>query len=363
MAILEVGLGDRSYPIRIEAGCLDTIGEYLNANPVGNRYAIITDEYVKSLYGDRLTKSLDSYNIAHEVFTFKRGEASKCIEVFANLSSALAESRFDRKDAIIALGGGVCGDLAGFIASSYMRGIPFVQVPTTLLSQVDSSVGGKTGIDIPQGKNLIGAFYQPKAVFIDPNVLSTLDKDELLGGLAEVIKYGIIWDKNFFTFLKNNRKNILALDPTIIERTITKCCAIKAEVVAKDEKEGGLRRILNFGHTIGHAVETESGYGLIHGLAVSIGMVAAGKLSNIEGYLSLEGLGEIIDILNDYQMPISIPSNYDLGKIKQLLFVDKKVESGRLVFVLCDEIGHYHISDEVSEENIDKVLSDMAIVT
>lgn len=358
MALLEVGLGERSYPIRIEAGCLDSVGQHLLQMKIGKRYAIITDNHVNDLYGSRLTESLDKVDIDYQLFVFPRGEASKCISTFAKLSSELAEARFDRKDAIIALGGGVCGDLAGFIASSYMRGIPFIQVPTTLLSQVDSSVGGKTGIDIPQGKNLVGAFYQPKAVFIDPQVLQTLDHDELLGGLAEVIKYGVIWDKDFFAYLNDNRESILALNAVEIEKTIYTCCAIKAEVVAKDEKEGGLRRILNFGHTIGHAVETESGYRLIHGLAVSIGMVAAAHLSYLEGILDFEEYERIVNILKSYNMPLAIPADYDIAKIKGLLTIDKKVESGCLVFILCDKIGSYKISDSVKNENIDAVLND-----
>ncbi|CAG36202.1 3-dehydroquinate synthase family protein, partial [Desulfotalea psychrophila] len=194
MAELTVGLGARSYPIRIERGCLDGVGDSLAELQVGNRYAIIVDDYVAGLYGDRLCASLTRAGIRFQLFSFPRGEENKNLTTFADLASRLARARFDRHDAIIALGGGVTGDLAGYLAASYMRGIPFVQVPTTLLSQVDSSVGGKTGVDIPEGKNLVGAFYQPKAVFIDPQVLETLAHEELLGGLAEVIKYGVIWD-------------------------------------------------------------------------------------------------------------------------------------------------------------------------
>lgn len=356
MAELTVGLGERSYPIIIEQGCLDRVGETLIAMHVGNKYAVIADDYVASLYGDRLLKSLGQHGLSAQLFTFPRGESSKKLETLGALASQLAVARFDRSDCIVALGGGVTGDLAGYLASSYMRGIPFVQVPTTLLSQVDSSVGGKTGVDIAEGKNLLGAFYQPKAVFIDPEVLVTLEKDELLGGLAEVIKYGVIWDESFFSFLEKNRDSILSLDPTDIEKTIFRCCSIKADVVSQDEREGGVRRILNFGHTIGHAVEAESQFTLIHGLAISIGMVAAARLSAEKGLLDTAMLARIISILENYGMPTEIPAEYNRDNIKSYLKVDKKAVAGSVYFVLCDRIGNTIITDQVSELQLDAVL-------
>lgn len=357
MAKITVGLGERSYPILIEAGCLDNIGAQIASMAIGNRYAIIADEYVAELYGKRVQESLKENNISYELFTFPRGEISKTLATMGSLASQMATARFDRKDAIIALGGGVTGDVAGYLASSYMRGIPFVQVPTTLLAQVDSSVGGKTGVDIPEGKNLMGAFYQPKAVFIDPEVLVTLEFDELLGGLAEVIKYGVIWDEAFFEFLKGNREKILALDPMLIEETITICCRAKAEVVALDEREGGLRKILNYGHTIGHAVEAESKFSLIHGLAVSIGMKLVADLGVREGVLAPKDAARIEEILVDYGMPITIPEKYNRENILSYLEIDKKVEAGKIIFVVPDRIGHTIVTGDVARENIEAVVA------
>ena len=356
MAELIVGLGERSYPIKIEQGVLDKVGEVLAETKHGNRYAIISDETVFSLYGERLTDSLNKENLDYEIFTFPAGEENKNLQTFAMLLSQLASAKLDRKDCVIAIGGGVTGDLAGFVAASYMRGINFVQIPTTLLSQVDSSVGGKTGVDLPEGKNLAGAFYQPKAVFIDPDVLATLPEDEILGGLAEVIKYGVIWDENFFHFLEKNYSKILALDPEYIKEIIYTSCKIKAEVVARDEREGGLRRILNFGHTIGHAVEAESQFSLIHGLAVSIGMAAAARLSKIKGLIEQSEVDRITDLLVACKMPIEVPAEYSRERIVDYLLVDKKVAAGKVVFVLCDTIGNTVIADDVSNDEVLAVL-------
>lgn len=356
MAQITVGLGERSYPIRIEAGCLDTIGSQIASMAIGNRYAIIADNYVAELYGKRLQESLEKSGVSYELFTFPRGEMSKTLATMGLLASQMATARFDRKDAIIALGGGVTGDIAGYLASSYMRGIPFVQIPTTLLAQVDSSVGGKTGVDLPEGKNLMGAFYQPQAVFIDPEVLATLESDELLGGLAEVIKYGVIWDEAFFEFLKANREKILALDPIFIEETISICCRAKAEVVALDEREGNLRKILNYGHTIGHAIEAESHFSLIHGLAVAIGMKLVADLGVKEGVLAQRDAIRIEEILVEYGMPITIPQEYNKENILSYLEVDKKVEAGKIVFVLPDRIGHTIVTSDVARENIEAVV-------
>lgn len=249
------------------------------------------------------------------------------------------------------------GDIAGFLASSYMRGIPFVQIPTTLLAQVDSSVGGKTGVDIPEGKNLVGAFYQPKAVYIDIDVLKTLPPEELLGGLAEVIKYGVIRDFDFFTFLKDNREKILALDDDSIAEVIYTCCKIKAEVVSEDEKEGGVRRILNYGHTIGHAVEGTSNFSIIHGLAVSIGMVAASELAVLNNLLTSDESRQILEILKEYNMPVEVPAGLDRETIKKYLLTDKKTVGGVVFFVLPTSIGDTIVTDQVTSEQIDTVLN------
>ena len=352
-----VGLGERSYPIMIGRGALDRIGEYLQKNPVGNRYCIVSDEHVASLYGKKLLESLQQQGITVELITFPAGEANKHLQTVADLASQLARLRFDRADAIIALGGGVAGDIAGFLASMYMRGIPFVQVPTTLLAQVDSSVGGKTGVDLPEGKNLVGAFYQPRAVFIDPDVLVTLPKEELLGGLAEVIKYGVIWDREFFDFLAAERESILALQDKALLPLLARCCEIKAQVVAEDEREGGLRRILNYGHTIGHAVEAASDFQLIHGLAISIGMRAAADLAVRCGHLEAREAARIKQLLLSYGLPVTIPEDLDREAIPRFLQADKKNVAGRIFFVLPTAIGKVIVTSEVDPGDIDAVLA------
>ena len=237
-----------------------------------------------------------------------------------------------------------------------MRSIPFAQVPTTLLAQVDSSVGGKTGVDIPEGKNLVGAFYQPKAVFIDSQVLQDLPQSELLNGLAEVIKYGIIYDRDFFSFLEMSCKNILALDLQVLEDVIARCCKIKAAVVETDEKESDLRRILNFGHTIGHAVEAVSGYRLAHGSAVAMGMATAAELAVLKGILNPREKERMVNLLQEFGLPVEIPEEYDRNRIQELLLADKKTIGGRVFFVLPTTIGKVIITDEIETEMLTKVL-------
>lgn len=356
MGELKVGLGDRSYPIIIEKNCLLRIAGELTAKQFGNKYGIIADSNVAELYGDGFLKSLTEAGIKAELITFPAGEASKSLAMIGTLSSELAQRGFDRKDCLIAFGGGVTGDLTGFLAATYMRGIPFVQVPTTLLAQVDSSVGGKTGVDIPEGKNLVGAFYQPKAVYIDSLLLATLPTDELLGGIGEVIKYGVIRDRAFFDFLVENREKILSLDHESIEKTIYLCCKIKAEVVAADEREGGVRRILNYGHTIGHAVEGASNYTLIHGFAVAIGMTAVARIAAMNNLLSVAEKDEIIKLLVDYGLPTEVPASLDRKIIKKYLLTDKKIEAGTVFYVIPTKVGATIITDEVTEEQVDEVL-------
>lgn len=356
MSVLKVGLGERSYPIIIETGFLENVGTDLENRQIAKRYAIIADDRVAELYSDKLMTSLSSANLQFELLTFPHGEENKNLTTFEILSRKMAELHFDRKDGIIALGGGVTGDLAGFVAATYMRGISFVQIPTTLLAQVDSSVGGKTGVDIPEGKNLVGSFYQPKAVYIDPKVLNTLDKEELLGGLAEVIKYGVIRDAEFFNYLREKRENILELNTDELEKTIYNCCRIKADVVSEDEREGDVRRILNYGHTIGHAVEAASDFGIIHGLAVSMGMVAAAKLAEAKGLLSTEDMAKVVSILEEYKMPTTIPAALDRQEIKNYLLTDKKTVAGKVHYVLPTKIGDTVITSEIDDTMVDQVL-------
>lgn len=357
MQELLVGLGDRSYQIIIESGCLQRVGEDLRLKNIAKRYGVVADDRVAELYGDTLMSSLKEAGIDAELLTFPHGEAQKTLATVGDLAGRLARLGFDRKDALIGLGGGVTGDITGFLASSYMRGIAFVQIPTTLLAQVDSSVGGKTGVDIPEGKNLVGAFYQPKAVYIDISVLESLEADELLGGLAEVIKYGVIRDENFFKFLSGNRESILKLEPEYINKLVYNCCRIKADVVSEDEREGGVRRILNYGHTIGHAVEAASDYTLIHGLAVSIGMVAAARLGVKNNLLTDEDCRKVIDILQQYNMPTEVPEGLDRSRIKKYLLTDKKTVGGKVFYVLPTEIGKTVITAKVSEKHVDEVLA------
>ena len=354
--LVQVGLGERSYPILIEKGLFGRIGPDLKQRNIAKCYAVISDDHVASLYGGSLLKSLREAGLPAEMITFPRGEESKNLGTLAFLASELARAAFDRKDGLIALGGGVTGDLTGFLASVYMRGIPFVQVPTTLLAQVDSSVGGKTGVDIPEGKNLVGTFYQPRAVYIDPEVLRTLPQQELLGGLAEVIKYGVIADADFFSFLEEHRQRILELDEKVIPGMIARCCEIKAWVVARDEREGDLRRILNFGHTIGHAIEAASDFTLIHGLAVAMGMAAIAELAVRTGHLPRHDATRLTKMLNDFGMPNAIPAHLDRQRIKSYLQTDKKTVGGRVFFVLPTAIGKVVITDQVAEEEIDRVL-------
>ena len=356
MKHVQVGLGDRSYPILIENGLMGGVGKDLKELGVAKRFMVIADSTVAKLYGDAVLTSLGQAGFSADLITFQAGEASKTLATVGNLASSLAQAGLDRKDGLIALGGGVTGDITGFLASSYMRGIAFVQIPTTLLAQVDSSVGGKTGVDIPEGKNLVGAFYQPRAVYIDSQVLHTLPKAELLNGIAEVIKYGVIYDHDFFAFLEKQKSAILALDLPVLEKVIETCCAIKAKVVAADEREADLRRILNFGHTIGHAIEADSGYQLAHGSAVAIGMVAASRLAVDKGMCPAVDADRLKNLIHAFGLPTSIPSTANRDRLKGYLLTDKKTVAGRPFFVLPTAIGRVEITADVDEALIDQVL-------
>ncbi|MDA3971485.1 MAG: 3-dehydroquinate synthase [Desulfobulbaceae bacterium] len=356
MKQVQVGLGERSYPITIKEGLLAEIGNELKLQQIGKRYIIIADDRVAALFGQQVVESMEESGLSVELITFPHGEANKNLQTIADLTSGLAQRGVDRKDALVALGGGVTGDITGFVAAVYMRGIPFIQIPTTLLAQVDSSVGGKTGVDIPEGKNLVGCFYQPQHVLIDPHVLTELPREELLNGLAEVIKYGVIYDANFFNFLVTNRRGILDLDMPIVEAVIAHCCTIKAEVVAQDEREADLRRILNYGHTLGHAVEAASGFTIAHGSAVSIGMVAVNSIAVAKSFLTAERAAKVRDLLVDYGLPVAVPAELDRGQMKGFLKTDKKTVGGKPFFVLPTQIGKVIISDDVDEKLIDEAL-------
>lgn len=335
---LQVDLGERSYPI--------VIGQSLLANPrliadtvSGERAAIVTNTVVGPLYLDRVTQSLRAAGKRVTEIVLPDGEEEKTWENLQRIYDGLLSEQCDRKTTVIALGGGVVGDMAGFAAATYMRGVPFVQVPTTLLAQVDSSVGGKTGINHPLGKNMIGAFYQPKAVIADTATLGTLPQRELSAGLAEVIKHGAIIDAPFFDWIESNIARLMARDPEALAYAIRRSCEIKADVVRQDEREGGLRAILNFGHTFGHAIESGMGYGhWLHGEAVGCGMVMAADLSQKLGYIDAAARERVAALVRAAGLPHSAP---DLGAARwlELMQVDKKNEGGQIRFILLKPLG------------------------
>jgi 3-dehydroquinate synthase len=357
MPTLNVELGERSYPILIECGLLRRIGEELSRMGFKGRVAVITNPKVKSLYAEALVDSLECAGLSPFLVEVPDGEEYKNLREIAKIYDRLLSESLERTAPVIALGGGVIGDMAGFVAATYLRGVPFIQVPTTLLAEVDSSVGGKTGVNHEKGKNLIGAFYQPKAVFIDPLVLKTLDERDFKSGLSEVIKYGIIRDAEFFEFLEANVSKILLDGPSSnfpsseLISAIRRSCELKAEVVAADERECGQRAILNLGHTFGHAIEALTGYTeLRHGEAVAIGMVMAAELSEKLGHCSLVVVERIKGIVNSFGLE-SFPPKLSPDKFIQAMRGDKKVIDGRIRFVLIKDLGDVFI-EAVSEETL-----------
>ena len=360
METVRVGLGERAYDIHIERGLIEQAGAIAAESAAAGRYFVVADDRVAGIYGERVLASFAGTGVRAEMVTFPHGEEHKNLATIAALASELARRGADRKSCLVALGGGVTGDITGFLAACYMRGIDFVQVPTSLLAQVDSSVGGKTGVDIPEGKNLVGAFYQPRAVFIDPLVLAGLPDSEFLNGMAEVIKYGIIRDRDFFDMLGRERERILARVPEALVPVIRRCCEIKAEVVAADEREGDLRRILNFGHTIGHAVEAASGFAIAHGSAVAMGMVAAARIAVAGGHLSEAEAGEVRRLIAAFGLPVDIPAELDREEIKKYLLTDKKTVGGRVFFVLPRSIGEVFMTADVPDRDVGLVLGETA---
>jgi 3-dehydroquinate synthase len=345
-----VNLGDRSYPIQIGSGNLDSLGESCKAAGLKGKCLVVTDENVAPLYGSRVFKSLEKAGFKPALETLLAGEPTKCQAQLMNLYTKAAAHGLDRKCFMVALGGGVIGDLTGFAAASWLRGIKFVQVPTTLLAMVDSSVGGKTGINISEGKNLVGAFHQPELVLMDLDTLKTLPPRELAAGMSEVVKYGIIRDAELFQTLEE-KADIFQM----LGKIVARCCEIKAEVVRQDEREGGLRGILNFGHTLAHAIENVAGYGeFLHGEAVAIGMVYAAHLS-----VALKGLSEnesarIEKLLERLALPIGV-AGLSWKEIRTAMAVDKKTVGGLTKFVLADRIGHVDFGCEIPEEILEEV--------
>lgn len=357
MPSLKVDLGERSYPITVEAGSLSDAGFLLSAVK-GKHIIIITNDVVAPLYLDSL-KTLLENNGKHTIeIILPDGEDKKTLASFEFVMSELLAARVSRDACIIALGGGVIGDLTGFVAACYQRGVDFIQVPTTLLSQVDSSVGGKTAVNHPLGKNMIGAFYQPKAVIIDPQTLSTLPKSEFAAGMAEVIKYGIIYDVGFFEWIETNRDAIFNQDPECLSYMIAKCCEIKADIVNQDEKEHGIRALLNLGHTFGHAIEAEMGYGKwLHGEAVAAGTVLACKLAEMRNQFTASDLRRVVQLFELFDLPVAGPANMSSAQYVNHMQRDKKVVSGTMRFILPINIGKAEVVGNVTKEELDLLLN------
>lgn len=346
MQTLRVELGERAYPIHIGERLLTDAGLVM-AHLDLPKAAIVTNTTVAPLYLQQLSEALRAPGVEVISIVLEDGERYKDWATLNRIYDALLERRCDRRTTLIALGGGVIGDLAGFAAATYMRGIPFIQIPTTLLAQVDSSIGGKTGINHPLGKNMIGAFYQPRLVLADTAVLASLPPRELSAGLAEVIKHGLIRDEGFVAWLEQNVEKLLACDAAALAQAVRRCCEIKAAVVAEDERETGVRALLNFGHTFGHAIESGLGYGKwLHGEAVAAGMVMAADLSRRLGYIALADVDRVVALLKRARLPVA-PPDIAPGRMLELMAVDKKTEGGKLRFVLLDRIGAASIRSEV----------------
>ncbi len=339
MQTIPVSLGERSYDIVVEAGISAALGDRLRKLGASKKVCVVTDRHVARHYLERTVRSLRKAGFEPDSVVLPPGEQAKTLATAARILDALAKHKFERSSTLIALGGGVVGDVTGFAAAVYQRGIPFVQVPTTLVAQVDSSVGGKTGVDHRLGKNLIGAFHQPKAVFVDPDTLRTLPRREWVAGLAEVIKYGIIADERFFAFLEGAMPALLKLEDDAVIRAITRSCEIKAQVVADDERESDRRRILNYGHTIGHALESLSGYrGLIHGEAVGIGLAQEADLAVHLGFCEGDVAARIRDLVQRAALQAEMPKA-SFASLWGAMQHDKKVVGGKVIGVWPVRIG------------------------
>jgi 3-dehydroquinate synthase len=359
MRKVHVPLSDRSYDIHIAPGLMASVGKVCAGLGLGARCAVITDTNVAPRYAAGVMSSLEAAGFEPSLITVPAGEASKRLSMVQRCYDELAAARLERRSFVVALGGGVVGDLAGFVAATYLRGIPFMQVPTTLLSQVDSSVGGKVGVNLRAGKNLVGAFYQPRAVICDLSVLDSLPEREFHAGMAEVIKYGIIYDARLFARLEHDLPTLMRRDHKILGAVIARCCEIKAEVVGQDETEAGVRAILNFGHTIGHAIEATAGYGkYLHGEAISIGQVAAGWLSS-----KITGLSEAeADRIEALLVRTGLPAHIRLTrrqreKMMAAMKLDKKVSGGEVKFVLAKRIGLVEPGRQVPAELLAQALA------
>lgn len=358
MELLNVELGDRSYPIYIGRGLLQQ-AELLIPHIRGESALIVSNETVAPLYLKQVSAHLNE--IRHAQTILPDGEIYKNLDELNRIFTDLLEQRHNRQTTLIALGGGVVGDMTGFAAASYQRGVNFVQIPTTLLAQVDSSVGGKTGVNHALGKNMIGAFHQPQCVIIDTDTLDTLEDRQLHAGLAEIIKYGLIIDAGFFTWLEDNLDALLARDKTALAYAIRRSCEIKAAVVAADEREKGQRALLNLGHTFGHAIETATGYGnWLHGEAVGCGMLLAAELSSRMGWLDAANVQRTRRLIERSHLPVKPPADMSVDRFLELMAVDKKVLNGQLRLVLLKSIGEAVVSADFSIKNLKNCLRQAA---
>jgi 3-dehydroquinate synthase len=357
MRTVPVSLGDRSYSIHVGPGTMPTLGRACTRLGLGKRCAVITDANVGPRFAKAAVDSLVAAGFDAVVITVPAGEQAKALKVVAGCYDEMAAHRLERKSFVVALGGGVVGDLAGFVAATYLRGVAFVQVPTTLLAQVDSSVGGKVGVNLKAGKNLVGAFHQPRVVLCDLDAFATLPEREFRAGLAEVIKYGIIYDAPLFRRLERDMDKLLARDEATLASVVARCCAIKADVVSQDETESGLRAILNFGHTIGHGLEAISAYGkYLHGEAISIGQVAAAHLSAKTGLKAAE-TARIRDLFARAGLPVTVKlKSAERTRLFAAMRVDKKVSAGVVRFVLAKRLGEVVWGQDVSDAEIHAAL-------
>jgi len=357
MKRVKVNLGSDSYHIHIGSGILAQTGQQLKEEGFSNSLVIITNPVVEGLYGDALKQNLIREGFRVTVLQVPDGEEHKSLETAGRLYHQLTECYAERTTPILALGGGVIGDLAGFVAATYLRGVPLIQIPTSLLAQVDSSIGGKVAVDHGRLKNMIGAFYQPKLVISDIDTLKTLDNKILIDGLAEVIKYGVIRDEGFFSYIEENIDKIKSLDSEALEEIVSRSAEIKAEVVEKDEKDLGLRAILNYGHTVGHAIESVSDFRVAHGMAVAIGMLAAARISHRMGILDKTELLRLESLIQRVGLPTTMPK-LDIGEVTRAITHDKKVLKGRVRFVLPQSLGKVFITDEVSPSLVEQTLAE-----
>jgi 3-dehydroquinate synthase len=354
---------DASYEIAIGYGLLAELPALLQEHCPAVAYAVVTDSHVAKLYGDEVVKRVSSTGPRAELLTFPAGEWNKTRETWASLSDRMLASRFGRDCAVIALGGGVVGDIAGFVAATYLRGVPYAQLPTSLLAMIDSSIGGKTGVDVPAGKNLLGAFHQPRVVLADLTLLTSLPPVQLSAGLAEAVKHGAIADAEYFAFLESDHAAILAKDGPALERVVQRSVEIKAAVVAEDEREAGRRATLNFGHTIGHAIEATSKYEVLHGEAVGIGMVYEARLGEAIGVTAKGTTDRIVRLLEQFRLPVERPEGASVDQLIEVMRGDKKARGGEIRFALSKGIGVMSGSSKhgwtvaVEEERIGEVLN------